>query len=83
MHFFPDASLSDQCGQVPHEGLPAGEVSYSGRLVSGGDEGTNPVSSEMSKSRKRSSVLISSRVESRPLAPRDPSSPDQNDTGVV
>ena len=26
LYFFPDASLSDQCGQVPHEGLPAGEV---------------------------------------------------------
>ena len=32
---------------------------YSGRLVSGGDEGTNPVSLEMSKSCKRSSMLMS------------------------
>ena len=58
---------------------------YSGRLVSGGDEGTNPVSSEMSKSCKCSSVLISVHAPSlasfpgpaqpgnestRPLAPR-------------
>ena len=38
MHFFSDASLTDQCGQFLARASQ--RVKYSGRLVSVGDEGT-------------------------------------------